>query len=51
MTTFWGTRIKIANVKRDYDISYGREWFPYFMRRLAEHPANLVFFLRNMFRT
>jgi len=26
-------------------IPYGRDWFPYFMRRLAERPANLVFFL------
>lgn len=28
-------------------IPYGRDWFPYFMRRLAERPANLGFFLRN----
>jgi proline dehydrogenase len=27
-------------------IPYGTDWFPYFMRRLAERPANLVFFLR-----
>jgi proline dehydrogenase len=31
-------------------IPYGRDWFPYFMRRLAERPANLAFFLRNVFR-
>jgi proline dehydrogenase len=31
-------------------IPYGRDWFPYFMRRLAERPANLAFFLRNLFR-
>ena len=31
-------------------IPYGRDWFPYFMRRLAERPANLVFFVRNLFR-
>ncbi len=31
-------------------IPYGRDWFPYFMRRLAERPANLSFFLRNFFR-
>jgi len=31
-------------------IPYGRDWFPYFMRRLAERPANLIFFLRNLFR-
>jgi proline dehydrogenase len=29
-------------------IPYGTEWFPYFMRRLAERPANLMFFLRNL---
>lgn len=27
-------------------VPYGREWYPYFMRRLAERPANLMFFLR-----
>jgi proline dehydrogenase len=31
-------------------IPYGTEWFPYFMRRLAERPANVLFFLRNLFR-
>jgi len=29
-------------------IPYGTDWFPYFMRRLAERPANLAFFLRNL---
>ncbi|MEA3335735.1 MAG: proline dehydrogenase family protein [Chloroflexota bacterium] len=27
-------------------IPYGTAWYPYFMRRLAERPANLLFFLR-----
>jgi proline dehydrogenase len=31
-------------------IPYGQDWFPYFMRRLAERPANLTFFVRNFFR-
>jgi proline dehydrogenase len=31
-------------------ISYGREWFPWYMRRLAERPANLWFVARNLFR-
>jgi proline dehydrogenase len=31
-------------------IPFGRDWFPYFMRRLAERPANVAFFLRNLFR-
>jgi proline dehydrogenase len=30
-------------------IPYGRDWFPYFMRRLAERPANVGFLLRNLF--
>ncbi len=32
-------------------VPYGQEWFPYFMRRLAERPANLGFFARNFFRS
>jgi len=31
-------------------ISYGPSWFPWYMRRLAERPANLWFVLRNSFR-
>jgi len=31
-------------------VPYGTEWYPYFMRRLAERPANLWFFLSNLFR-
>jgi proline dehydrogenase len=27
-------------------IPFGREWFPYFMRRLGERPANFIFVLR-----
>jgi proline dehydrogenase len=30
-------------------ISYGSYWFPWFMRRLAERPANVLFLLRHMF--
>ncbi len=29
---------------------YGADWYPYLMRRLAERPANVVFFLRTLFR-
>ena len=29
-------------------VSYGAEWFPWYMRRLAERPANLLFALRNV---
>ena len=31
-------------------IPFGNDWFPYFMRRLAERPANVGFILRNFFR-
>ncbi|MFW6182450.1 MAG: proline dehydrogenase family protein [Chloroflexota bacterium] len=31
-------------------IPYGTAWYPYFMRRLAERPANLWFFIANFFR-
>lgn len=30
-------------------ISYGREWYPWYVRRLAERPANLGFVVRNLF--
>lgn len=30
-------------------VPFGEAWFPYFMRRLAERPANLLFLLRNLF--
>jgi proline dehydrogenase len=29
-------------------VPFGTEWYPYFMRRLAERPANLWFFLSNL---
>jgi proline dehydrogenase len=42
-------------VKRGYNlrvyIPYGKDWFPYFMRRLAERPANMMFFAKNLFRS
>jgi len=31
-------------------VPYGTEWYPYFMRRLAERPANLWFVVRNLVR-
>jgi proline dehydrogenase len=31
-------------------VPYGTQWFPYFMRRLAERPANLYFFASNLVR-
>ena len=31
-------------------ISYGEYWFPWYMRRLGERPANVWFVMKNMFR-
>jgi proline dehydrogenase len=31
-------------------VPYGQEWYPYYMRRLAERPANLFFILRQLVR-
>ncbi|MCU0509985.1 MAG: proline dehydrogenase family protein [Anaerolineae bacterium] len=42
--------LQTALVKQGYKmriyVPYGTHWYPYFMRRLAERPANLLFFLR-----
>jgi proline dehydrogenase len=38
-----GVRVRIY-------IPYGTEWYPYFMRRLAERPANVWFLLKNAIR-
>jgi len=32
-------------------IPFGEAWYPYFMRRLAERPANLLFFARQLLRS
>ena len=31
-------------------VPFGGQWYPYFMRRLAERPANVSFLLRNLWR-
>jgi len=31
-------------------VPFGTHWYPYFMRRLAERPANIWFFISNFFR-
>ena len=31
-------------------VPYGRHWYPYFMRRLAERPANIWFVLKNLLK-
>jgi proline dehydrogenase len=37
----WGMRVYVP---------FGTEWYPYFMRRLAERPANALFIARNLLR-
>jgi proline dehydrogenase len=37
----WGVRVYLP---------FGPEWYPYFMRRLAERPANVIFLAKNFFR-
>ena len=31
-------------------VPFGKAWYPYYMRRLAERPANVFFMVRNLFR-
>ena len=31
-------------------VPFGKAWYPYYMRRLAERPANVLFVIRNLFR-
>jgi proline dehydrogenase len=31
-------------------VPYGKHWYPYFMRRLAERPANIWFIMKNMLK-
>jgi proline dehydrogenase len=44
-----GTLRQAGNRLRVY-IPFGTQWYPYLMRRLAERPANIAFFLGNMVR-
>ena len=47
-------RLQLDLVRRGHDVlvatPYGPQWYRYLMRRLAERPANLLFFLRNLVR-
>jgi proline dehydrogenase len=47
-------RLQLDLVQRGFDVlvaaPYGPQWYRYLMRRLAERPANLLFFLRNLLR-
>ncbi len=43
-------RLRTEGVPLRVLISYGSAWFPWYMRRLAERPANVWFVLRSAFR-
>jgi proline dehydrogenase len=51
----YGIRRDLQNHFRDAGyrvrvyVPFGREWFPYFMRRLGERPANVAFVIRSLF--
>jgi proline dehydrogenase len=51
----YGIRRDLQNRLRDEGytvrvyVPFGREWFPYFMRRLGERPANVWFVVRSLF--
>lgn len=44
------TRLVQQGYRMRVYVPFGSEWYPYFMRRLAERPANLLFLARNMLR-
>ncbi|WP_028986348.1 proline dehydrogenase family protein [Thermicanus aegyptius] len=48
------TQSQLQLVKEGYTVRvyvpYGNDWYGYFMRRLAERPANVAFVLKGMFR-
>ena len=41
-------RLAAAGEKMRVYVPYGDEWYGYLVRRMAERPANLVFFLRSL---
>lgn len=55
--TLYGIRRDLQNqlAREGYPVRvyvpYGREWYPYLTRRLAERPANMWFFLSNLMRS
>jgi proline dehydrogenase len=48
------SKLQLDLVQRGYDVlvatPYGPDWYRYLMRRLAERPANMLFFARNLVR-
>ena len=43
-------RIRARGLALRLLVPFGGEWYGYFMRRLAERPANVLFLLKNLFR-
>jgi proline dehydrogenase len=47
-------RLQLALVQEGYKVRvytpYGKDWYPYFSRRIAERPANALFVLKSFFR-
>ena len=42
------SRLRDAGHRMRVYVPFGREWFPYFMRRLGERPANVAFVLKSL---
>jgi len=47
---FGQAQLRIAGYRVRVYVPFGREWFPYFMRRLGERPANVGFVIRSLLR-
>ncbi len=54
--TLYGIKNKLRDMLADLGFNirvytpYGEDWYPYFMRRLAERPANVFFLMKNLFK-
>ncbi len=44
-------RLVAAGFRLRLYVPYGNAWYPYFMRRLAERPANVIFLARNLLKS
>jgi len=44
-------RLVAAGYRLRLYVPYGNAWYPYFMRRLAERPANVIFLARNLLKS
>ena len=45
-----GAAARVEGFRVRVYVPFGREWFPYFMRRLGERPANIGFVVRGILR-